>query len=239
MSPENPKSSPRILIMLPCYNEEATIGGLLKEIQEMNSEYDTLVIDDGSQDQTFQIASALSPCIKLAVNLGIGGAIQTAIKYAYDNGYDFCIQVDGDGQHPPNQIQVLLENHEVSSASLVVGSRFIMDNQFQSTPARRVGIKIISKVIKGVFHFKITDPTSGFRLMDRKAMSLFSKRYPVDFPEPISLAIALEEDLLIAETPVVMKARETGVSSIIGLKTIAYMIRVVGYLFLIRIGRHI
>ncbi|MBF0289793.1 MAG: glycosyltransferase family 2 protein [SAR324 cluster bacterium] len=234
-----PQNSPRILIIIPCYNEEASIAGLLKQIQEMNLGYDTVVIDDGSVDRTHEMASSLSPCIKLIANLGIGGAIQTGIKYSIENDYDLCIQVDGDGQHPPDQIRMLLEKYKASSANLMIGSRFMADSRFRSTPMRRIGIQIISKTIQWTYRQTITDPTSGFRMMDRKAMRLFSTRYPLDYPEPISLAIAFEEGLVVNEVPVLMEPRQKGISSITGFKTVSYMLRVVGYLFLIRIGRYV
>lgn len=228
---------PRVLLMIPCYNEESSIGPLLQEIQELDESYDTIVVDDGSEDNTYAIASRFSPCLKLAVNLGIGGAVQTAIKYAFENDYDYCIQVDGDGQHPPDQIKALLESYRKSPANLVVGSRFLTEENFRSTWARRLGIKIISGTIKLVFGCEATDPTSGFRLMDREAIHLFSRKYPCDFPEPISIAIALEHGLTIKELPVDMQERKHGKSSISGFKTFAYMLRVVGYLILIRISR--
>ncbi|MBF0290346.1 MAG: glycosyltransferase family 2 protein [SAR324 cluster bacterium] len=233
------KIDPRILIMIPCYNEEASIGAVLKEIQSMKLGYDTIVIDDGSVDKTSQNAAVLSPCIKLVANLGIGGAVQTAIKYSLENNYDLCIQLDGDGQHPPDQILVLLENYSEASANLLVGSRFMAESSFRSTSMRRFGIQILCKMIQWIYRKTITDPTSGFRLMDKTAMRLFCTHYPMDFPEPISLAIAFEEGLVVREVPVSMKPRKKGTSSITGFKTVAYMMRVIGYLFLIRIGRYV
>ncbi|MBF0280897.1 MAG: glycosyltransferase family 2 protein [SAR324 cluster bacterium] len=239
MSHSIQKNSLRILIILPCFNEGAMIGDLLHEISKLNPEWDTLVVDDCSTDHTYKVASAMSPCVKLVANLGIGGAVQTAIKYAFENDYDLCLQVDGDGQHPPDQIRILLNAYLTLPFNIIIGSRFIEEIGFQSTPLRRVGIQFISKVISWCFKYTVTDPTSGFRLMDRKAIQLFSLEYPLDFPEPVSLAIASEAGLSIKEVPVIMKPRRTGTSSITGLKTVTYMLRVIGYLFLIRIARHI
>ncbi|HAW49542.1 TPA: glycosyltransferase family 2 protein [bacterium] len=229
----------RILVMIPCYNEESSIGPLLREIQELDVHYDTLVIDDGSQDNTYSTASKLSSCLRLVANIGIGGCVQTAIKYAFLNDYDLAIQVDGDGQHPPSQIHTLINDYTKSPSNLIIGSRFLLKERFQSTLMRRIGISAISCIIKWLFGKKITDPTSGLRLMDREAIKLFSSEYPHDFPEPISVGFALERGLTIREVPIAMRTREHGTSSISGIKTIAYMLRVIGYLILIRIGRHL
>lgn len=224
--------------MIPCYNEAASVGMLLREIQELCAGYETIVVDDGSEDETYAIASQLSPCLKLVANLGIGGAVQAAIKYALENDYDLCIQVDGDGQHPPSEIRCLLERYKVSSANLIIGSRFLSNGVFRSTWARRLGIGTIRTVIRWLFGQELTDPTSGLRMMDRQAMQIFSAEYPQDFPEPISVAMALERGLKVSEVPVHMRFRGNGASSITGIKTVTYMLRVVGYLFLVRMGRH-
>jgi len=228
----------KILLIIPCYNEESNIGKLLEEIKELNEGYDTIVVDDGSTDNTYAIGSKFSSCIRLASNIGIGGSVQTGIKYALEHGYDLCIQVDGDGQHPPSQIRILLESYVTSPANLIIGSRFLSDVGFVSTWARRLGIKIISGVIRLLFGNNIADPTSGFRLIDIEAIRVFSTEYPHDFPEPISVAIALERGFKVSEVSVQMRPREHGGSSISGIKTFAYMLRVVGYLILIRMGRH-
>ncbi|MEQ9552835.1 MAG: glycosyltransferase family 2 protein [Coleofasciculus sp. G3-WIS-01] len=230
---------PSTILIIPCYNEENNIDKLLREIQKLNLGYDTLVIDDGSQDNTYAVASKLSPCVKLLTNLGIGGAVQTGIKYALQHNYELCVQVDGDGQHPPSQVYRLIESYLTSPANLIIGSRFLRKKEFKSTWKRRIGIRIISGVIQWLFQYKITDPTSGLRIMDRKAIQLFSTEYPHDFPEPISLAVALERGLRVREVSVNMRSREQGFSSITGIKSFLYMIRVIGYLILVRMGRHI
>lgn len=230
---------PSTILIIPCYNEEKNVGKLLREVQDLNLAYDTLVIDDGSQDNTYAVASQLSPCVKLLTNLGIGGAVQTGIKYALQHNYELCVQIDGDGQHPPSQIYRLMESYLTSPANLIIGSRFLRKKGFKSTWKRRLGIKIISQVIQWLFQHKITDPTSGLRMMDRKAIQLFSTEYPHDFPEPISLAVALERGLSVREVAVNMRSREQGFSSITGIKSFLYMIRVIGYLILVRMGRHI
>ncbi|MDZ4785592.1 MAG: glycosyltransferase family 2 protein [bacterium] len=230
----------KVLLILPCFNEQENIGGLLSEIQALNrSDYTTLVIDDGSSDRTFEIALSQSICLQHPCNLGIGGAVQSGIKYAYAKGFDFCVQVDGDAQHPPQQIEILLKEYEREPSNLIIGSRFLRRDSFISTFTRRIGIHLISTTIKFLFRKEITDPTSGLRLMDRKAMALFSKNYPADFPEPLSNALAIERGLTLREVPVAMRVREAGVSSLAGIKSIKYMVRVIGYLFLLRVSRHL
>jgi glycosyltransferase involved in cell wall biosynthesis len=232
-------NSPRVLLILPCYNEAGTIGQLLDEIAALDCNYHTLVVDDGSIDNTFEVAYAKSLCVRLVCNLGIGGAVQTGIKYAASHNYDFCVQIDGDGQHPPNQVDRLFEAYSRSQANIVVGSRYMQNDTFRSSFARRTGSRFVAQSLTKLFRgAQITDPTSGMRLMDRKAMALFARHYPYDFPEPISLAWAMRVGLVVSETPVEMRAREHGNSSIKGLKTLAYMIRVIGDIILARLKLH-
>lgn len=233
-------SDPRVLLIIPCYNEQGAIASLLERIAACGRGYATIVVDDGSRDATYQIASRLSPVIKLLRNLGIGGAVQTGIKYAERNGFDVCIQIDGDGQHPPDEIVKLLEAYRRTSHSIIIGSRFLQNDSFRSTWARRFGSQTIARALNLLFpRCRVSDPTSGMRLMDRKAIELFAQRYPHDFPEPISLAWALKEGLTVGEVAVRMQARGHGNSSIIGLKPIAYMLRVLGYIVLARITRSV
>ncbi|MET4241048.1 glycosyltransferase family 2 protein [Bradyrhizobium sp. RT10b] len=184
------------------------------------------------------MASCRSPVARLAQNLGIGGAVQTGIKYAARQDFDFCIQIDGDGQHDPRAIETLLEAYRNDPTNITIGSRFIDHAGFCSTRMRRAGIRLIVLALNGLFSGgRITDPTSGMRLLDRSAIAFFAKAYPTDFPEPISLAWAMRAGLTVSEVPVEMRARETGVSSIDGLKSASYMIRVLGYILLARLVR--
>jgi glycosyltransferase involved in cell wall biosynthesis len=230
--------APRVLLVIPCFNEEASIGGLLSEIAATGRGYHTLVVDDGSSDATCAVASRSSQVARLAQNLGIGGAVQTGIKYAARQGFDFCVQIDGDGQHDPRAIETLLDAYRRNPANITIGSRFIDHAGFCSTPMRRAGIKLIVLALNGLFSGgRITDPTSGMRLLDRSAIAFFAKAYPADYPEPISLAWAMRAGLTVSEVPVEMRPRETGVSSIDGLKSASYMVRVLGYILLARLVR--
>lgn len=231
-------SSPRVLIIIPCYNEQGAISALLEEVSACRQGYETIVIDDGSRDETYQVARRLSPTVKLLRNLGIGGAVQTGIKYAQSNDFDFCVQIDGDGQHPPSEVTKLMHAYRETPRSIIIGSRYLQHDTFRSTWARRFGGQAIAWALNTLFsHCAVTDPTSGMRLMDRKAIEFFAGHYPHDFPEPISLAWALKEGLSVGEVPVQMRAREHGNSSIVGLKPIIYMLRVLGYIVLARLMR--
>nr|WP_249130534.1 glycosyltransferase family 2 protein [Bradyrhizobium diazoefficiens] len=237
-SAARPAGAPRVLLVIPCFNEEASIGGLLSEIAATGRGYHTLVVDDGSSDATCAVASRSSQVARLAQNLGIGGAVQTGIKYAARQGFDFCVQIDGDGQHDPRAIETLLDAYRRNPANITIGSRFIDHAGFCSTPMRRAGIRLIVLALNGLFSGgRITDPTSGMRLLDRSAIAFFAKAYPADYPEPISLAWAMRAGLTVSEVPVEMRPRETGVSSIDGLKSASYMVRVLGYILLARLVR--
>jgi glycosyltransferase involved in cell wall biosynthesis len=228
----------RILVIIPCLNEEKSLPGLLNEISRLDIDLTALVVDDHSTDATYEVAAGANHRVRLLVNLGIGGAVQTGIKFAAANGFDFCIQIDGDGQHPPDQIAKLIAAQGPSGAAIVIGSRYLHNGRFRSTWARRLGSRIIGLTIGLLFRAPaIMDPTSGMRLMDRRAIDFFARRYPHDFPEPISLAWAVRSGLKVQECPVDMRAREHGRSSISILKSFAYMLRVLGYVMLARLKR--
>lgn len=215
----------KVLLILPAYNEEDSIVKLVNNIKQMGYEY--IIINDGSTDST------LTKCrengfnvLDLPRNLGIGGAVQAGHKYALYNNYDIDIQVDGDGQHDISYIPKLVQEIK-NGADLVVGSRFLTKNSgFQSTIMRRIGIKWLSFLINILYKTKITDPTSGFRASSKKALDLFSKTYPIDYPEPESIAEALNRKLIVREVSVSMKERTGGTSSIKLFSSIYYMIKV-------------
>jgi glycosyltransferase involved in cell wall biosynthesis len=226
----------KILLIIPCFNEQESIVGLIKEIKDISEKFSILVIDDGSTDDTYLRSVEVAPTIKLLRNLGIGGAVQTGIRFARDCNFDFCIQIDGDGQHPPNEILKLLRAYQENSTDIVIGSRYIQNDSFRSTLARRSGSKLIAWILNILFGVKvITDPTSGFRMMNSKAIKIFSENYPCDYPEPISIAWGILSGLQLSECAVNMRSREAGVSSIAGIAPIIYMTRVVGYILLARL----
>ncbi|MFD2564525.1 glycosyltransferase family 2 protein [Aquimarina rubra] len=219
----------RIAAIIPAYNEEKSIAKVVRSIRKIQSSkfvIDAIVVNDSSNDNTSEIIHAL-PCIPLdlPINLGIGGAVQTGFIYAYENNYDYAIQVDGDGQHPSDQIEKLfLVIH--SQFDVVIGSRFIENEGFQSTKLRRLGIKYFMLLNKVILNVKITDCTSGFRMINRKALKIVYDYYPDEYPEPESIVLFSLNNLRMVEVPVVMKQRQGGVSSINFVSSIYYMIKV-------------
>ena len=160
------------------------------------------------------------------MNLGIGGAVQTGILYARENDFDLAIQLDGDGQHPPKELPKLINHHLETGANIVIGSRFLEKEGFQSSFARRMGIKYFHWVNRLMTGEQIYDSTSGFRLFDRKAIALASLSYPDEYPEPESLVVFSKAGLKIAEVPVVMAERQSGQSSIRSFGSLYYCFKV-------------
>jgi glycosyltransferase involved in cell wall biosynthesis len=220
------KLSVKILAIVPAFNEEQGIKHLADSFEEV-SNVDVLVINDCSNDNTSAVCRKYGlNVIDLPSNLGIGGAVQTGYKYALLKEYDIAIQVDGDGQHNPSYIKDLIQPIIAGQADLVIGSRYLEHEGFQSSFLRRVGINYFSFLIKFLQNKRITDPTSGFRAANRKVIELFSNRYPIDYPEPESIVSLLRNSYKIEEVPVVMNERLAGESSINALKSVYYMIKV-------------
>ena len=221
----------RIAVVVPAYNEEKNIAGVVNEINAIKSEIDfildVVVINDCSQDHTENIASKLN-CIliNLPVNLGIGGAMQTGFKYAYENKYDFAMQVDGDGQHPPAEIPKLTKAITQNGFDVIIGSRFIENGGFMSTFSRRLGITFFKYLIRFFCGITITDSTSGFRIINDKALAIVNEYYPDEYPEPESIILFKKNNLKIGEIPVKMRKRQGGVSSIRKFTSIYYMLKV-------------
>ena len=222
----------KILLIIPAYNEEENILKTYKNIENYNkkykSNYDVIVINDGSKDKTGEILDKEKiPHIDLIHNLGIGGAVQTGYKYAYNNNYDIAIQFDGDGQHDVNYVKNIIEPIIKQEADFVVGSRFIGNvSKFKTSGARRAGIKVISFFIKLCSGVKIYDTTSGFRACNKDIISLFANSYPLGYPEPITTVELAKKKYRIKEVGVNMKEREGGKSSIHTWKNIYYMLNV-------------
>lgn len=215
----------RVLVIIPAYNESACILDTVRKIKACG--YDYVVVNDGSTDNTLAICreNGLN-VLDLPQNLGIGGAVQAGHKYAQRFGYDVDVQVDGDGQHDPTFIPKLVELIE-DGADLAIGSRFVEQTDgFQSTFMRRVGIRWLTFWIRLFTGRDVTDPTSGFRASGRRAIDLFCASYPADYPEPESIALAMKLGLDVREASVEMLERQGGKSSIGGLSSAYYMIKV-------------
>lgn len=228
----------RTLIIIPAYNEAENIGALLDELDAGYGRYDYIVVNDRSKDRTRDIlAERNAPYLDLPVNLGIGGGVQAGYMYALDNGYDIAVQMDGDGQHLPTYLDAIIKPVEDGEADYVVGSRFITKEGFQSSALRRFGIDFLSLWLKMLTGVRVKDVTSGFRAVDRRCIELFAKEYAQDYPEPEALICAAMHGVRIREVPVRMKERSGGTSSISGLKSAYYMIKVTLALAIARMSK--
>lgn len=221
----------RIAIIIPCFNEEENVLKLYNEIN--NTKFSDnfflypVFINDCSKDNTASILKNNNiPHIDLPVNLGIGGAVQTGFKFALQNNFDVAIQMDGDGQHPPIELEKIILPIYENEADVVIGSRYITNEGFQSSTLRRIGInyfKWFNKVLTGII---INDSTSGYRALNKKALEIVSDYYPDEYPEPEAIILYSLNNLKIKEVPVTMRERQGGESSIRAYKTIYYMIKV-------------
>jgi len=219
--------SKRIVVIIPAYNEEKSIKDVIEKIITSIPSADILVVNDGSKDQTvLRAREAGAYVIELPFNLGIGGAMQTGYLYAKQNGYDIAIQCDGDGQHDPVYIQKIIEPIIKDNADMVVGSRYLEKTLYKSKLMRRIGILFFSGAVSMIIRKKITDPTSGFRAVNREVIEYFAWKYPSDYPEVDVLVRLNNRNFRIMEVPVEMKVRQGGKSSITPLKSIYYMAKV-------------
>lgn len=217
----------KCIAIVPAYNEADNLTDLLVKWKNVSVDIDIIVVNDRSTDDTLQLCRRHGVAvIDLPCNLGIGGAVQTGYKYAARRGYEIAVQVDGDGQHDPAYIADLLKPIVQGSADLVVGSRYIRYEGFQSTYLRRLGIKYFAGLIRLLTKRRITDPTSGFRACNRQVIEWFAERYPADYPEPESIVALLRRGMRVEEVPVVMKERVAGRSSIRSYRSVYYLVKV-------------
>ena len=225
------------LVIIPAYNEEASIVNTVQDILDHAPGFDYVVINDCSKDRTLQRCheNGLN-VIDLPVNLGIGGGIQTGYRYAVEHGYDVAVQFDGDGQHDASYLQAMADRLERDDLDMVIGSRFIENEGFQSTGLRRFGINFFKFLIKLLYGGTITDATSGMRMCSRRVMEEFSVDYPQDYPEPETVARLLRKKYKVQEIPVVMRERSAGTSSINPAKSVYYMIKVSLAILVERLG---
>ena len=221
----------KLLVIIPCYNEQEALPGVLSGLKQLtlpaDYQIEILVINDCSTDATLKVAHQHKiTVIDLPINLGIGGAVQSGLIYALQNNFDLAVQMDGDGQHPPAELPKLLASYGISEANLTIGSRFITNQGFQTSAARRLGIKYFHWLNKLFTRQYIYDSTSGFRLFDRQAIKLAAEHYPDEYPEPESLVLFARAGLTITETPVLMAERNGGRSSIRNVTSLYYCIKV-------------
>jgi len=228
----------RTCIIVPAFNEEDVVGQVVRSIAKAIPWADILVVNDGSRDATPAVAEkAGATVLSLPVNLGIGGAVQAGYRYAHRYGFDFALQIDGDGQHDPGEAHLVLSPIRDGVADLVVGSRWLGRGDYVAPKARRFGMRVLSGLIDRCAGMTVTDPTSGFRAVGRRGIALFAEEYPADYPEVETLVLAARKGLRLHEVAVSMNQRSTGKSSIAGFKSAYYMVRVGTVLIVDSIGR--
>lgn len=217
----------KVLIIIPAYNEVENIRDVIFSIKKEVPYADIVVINDGSADATSRVAKGLGVLvIDLPYNMGIGAAMQTGYMYAADKGYDIALQVDGDGQHPPDQIQKVISPVIEGKADIVIGSRFLGEGEYVPSLARSIGIKTFSRMLSLITRQRVTDPTSGFRAVNKDVIRFYARDYPEDYPEVEAVALLHKAGFRIAEVPVRMQARVWGKSSITYLRAFYYMVKV-------------
>lgn len=215
------------IVIIPAYNEEKSIEKTVEDILQNAPEFDYVIVNDCSRDDTLKICSEKGlHVLNLPINLGIGGAVQTGYRYALKNGYDFAVQFDGDGQHDAKYLHEMRDHMIKHGENMLIGSRYIEKEGFQSSGLRRFGIRFFSVLIKLLTGTRITDPTSGMRMVDRSVIAVYADNYPKDYPEPESVVAILNHGKKVSEYPVVMRERMEGVSSISPMRSVYYMIKV-------------
>jgi glycosyltransferase involved in cell wall biosynthesis len=229
------RSQLRKLAIVPAYNERAMVARVIRDIRRHAPDFDIVVVDDGSSDTTAAHAQAQGAAVlRHPFNLGIGGAMQSGYKYALRNNYDVAVQVDGDGQHKPAYLHDLLAELETEGdqADMVTGSRFLGDPGYKVPFGRRVGNMIFAVVMTAITRQKITDPTSGFRMANRRGIELFAHDYPHDYPEVEAILMLHAHKLRMREVHVSMNQRGFGVSSIDYPRSAYYMVKVLLAIFI-------
>jgi glycosyltransferase involved in cell wall biosynthesis len=226
------ESEKKTLVIVPAFNEEGSIERVVEGVRIVLPQSTILVVNDGSKDLTSEKARGYEAVVlDLPYNLGIGGAMQAGYKFAYEKGYGAAIQVDADGQHDPKEIPKLLQALTEWKVDMVIGSRFLGDSEFKSSLMRRIGIALFAWVISRIAGQKITDPTSGFRAVNRKAIQLFASNYPQDYPEPEAVVLLHQCCLKMGEVPVEMSKRYFGESSITKIRSVYYVVKVLLAIF--------
>jgi glycosyltransferase involved in cell wall biosynthesis len=223
----------RRVAIVPAFNEEVAISGVVDELRAFDPGLDVVVVDDGSVDRTAAVAAARGArVLRLPFNLGISGAVQTGFRYAFEHGYDIAVRVDGDGQHDPSQLPFVLEPVLRGDADIAVGSRFAGDRDgYRSSRTRRVGIRLLAWVVSRIVGQRVTDTTSGFQALNREGIALFARDYPHDYPEVEATVMVFRHRLRLREVPVSMRERGGGRSSITTLRSVYYMVKVLLAIF--------
>ncbi len=229
----------KVLVVIPCYNEEENIVNTVERLKSFCPEVDFLVVNDCSTDSSAEILRAHHyPFLNLPVNLGIGGCVQSGYQYAVENGYDVTVQMDGDGQHDPAYLMEIVQPVLDGECDICIGSRFVTKEGFQTSFMRRVGIRFLSWLIRLLCGEHVLDVTSGFRALSAPMTAYFSLHYAIDYPEPEAVLAASLAGFRVKEAPVIMRERQGGVSSIHSFKSAYYMIKVSLALIIDRFSIH-
>src|SRR3954454_8919320 len=225
--------SERRVAIVPAFNEQESVGRVIDEVRAFDASLDIVVVDDGSWDGTADAARAHGATVlRLPFNLGIGGAVQTGSRYAYEHDYEIAVRVDGDGQHDPGQLDRILAPVLAGDADIAVGSRFVGERDgYRSSRFRRIGIRILASVVSRIVGRRVTDTTSGFQALNRKGIALFARDYPHDYPEVEATIMVFRHRLRSVEVPVSMRERAAGRSSITALRSVYYMVKVLLAIF--------
>ena len=223
----------RRVAIVPALNEELTVPRVIDELRAFDAGLVVVVVDDGSVDRTAEVAAAKGAVVlRLPFNLGIGGAVQTGFRFAFEHGFDIAVRVDGDGQHDPAQLARILAPVLRGEADIVVGSRFAAEEGgYRSSRPRRAGIRLLAWVVSRIAGQRVTDTTSGFQALNRRGIALFARDYPHDYPEVEATVMVIRHRLRLQEVPVSMRERGSGSSSITTLRSIYYMAKVLLALF--------
>jgi len=230
----------RIVAVVPAWNEEGAIGGVVDEIRAFDPTIEVVVVDDASSDATADVAEAHGATVlRLLFNVGIGGAVQTGFRYAHDEGYDIAVRLDGDGQHDAAELDKLLARVRESEVDLVIGSRFVDPSGAYRPPfARRMGIRIFARTVSFLGGHRVTDTTSGFVALNRRGIELFAEEYPHDYPEVEATLVALRSGLRLDQVQVDMRERQAGTSSITFVRSLYYIVKVMLALLVASLRRY-
>ena len=217
----------RLLILIPAFNEEKAVGGVVEEVRAAVPGTSILVVDDCSEDATrSQARSAGAKVLALPHHLGLGGCVQAGYRLAYELGYDYVIRVDGDGQHDPSDVPTILQALERGDCEMVIGSRFVGGDGTHTSWLRGAGIVFFRAVLRPILGRPVKDPTSGFVGVNRTALELFSATFPLEYPEIEALVVLQRKRFRFVEVPCRFRPRRTGRSTITAVKSLYYIIHV-------------
>jgi glycosyltransferase involved in cell wall biosynthesis len=223
----------RRVAIVPAFNEEQSVGRVIDELRAFDPDLHVVVVDDGSYDGTAEVARARgADVVRLPFNVGIGSAVQTGFQWALEHDYDIAVRVDGDGQHDPSQLPAVLAPVLADEADIAVGSRFAVSGEgYRSSRSRRIGIRLLAWVVSRIVGRRVTDTTSGFQALNRRAIALFARDYPHDYPEVEATVMVFRHRLRAVEVAVSMRERDSGRSSITALRSVYYMVKVLLAIF--------